>query len=51
MIQKAVNVGSEVMFSVQIENEVLEWNYIQLGTYLVSNAKEIEFVKIVKRVD
>ena len=47
MIQNAVNIGSESKFYVQIgDNEPEELNYIQLGTYLVSNTQNIESVKI-----
>jgi len=48
MIQNAVNIGSNVKFSVQIDNdEPDEFNYIQLGTYLVNNAEHIKIVKII----
>lgn len=50
MIQNAVNIGSESKFSVQIgDNEPSELNYIQLGTYLVSNVQDIESIKIILR--
>lgn len=48
MIQNAVNIGSESKFMVQISfEEYQEMNYIQLGTYLVSNAQNIERVDII----
>ena len=53
MIQKAVNIGSESKFNVVIlpndyngEEKGTEMNYIQLGTYLVSNEQNIESVII-----
>ena len=50
MIQNAVNIGSETKFEVRIgSGDITEMNYIQLGTYLVSNAQKIDFVKIVLR--
>lgn len=52
IIQGAVNLASESKFIVQIGgNEPTELNYIQLGTYLVSNAQDIESVKIILRDD
>jgi len=48
IIQDAINIGSESKFIVQIDdNESNELNYIQLGAYLVSNAENIESVKII----
>jgi len=50
IIQKAINIGSESKFIVQIDdNEPEELNYIQLGTYLVSNAEIIEIIKITEK--
>lgn len=52
IIQNAVNIGSESKFIVQIgDDEPTELNYIQLGMYLVSNAQDIESVKIIMRGD
>lgn len=52
MIQNAVDIGSSSIFLVQIgDNDPNELNYIQLGTYLVSNAKDIESVKIIMKDD
>ena len=50
LIQSAVNLGSTVKFTVQIDdNESEELNCIQLGTYLVANVRDIEIVKIVMK--
>ena len=47
IIQNAVNVGSETKFIVYVGDEdAIEWSYIQLGTFLVSNASNIESVFI-----
>ena len=47
VIQNAVNIGSETKFIVYVgDEEAKEWSYIQLGTYLVSNALNIESVLI-----
>ena len=52
VIQNAINIGSESKFYVQIGNdEIDELNYIQLGSYLVSNVENIKFVKIVIKDD
>jgi len=59
MIVNAVNLGSESKFNVVVlpngfdgEEGSVEMNYIQLGTYLVSNEQNIESVIIsLKEVD
>jgi len=47
IIQNAINIGSESKFIVQInDDKSSKLNYIQLGTYLVSNVENIEIIKI-----
>ena len=47
MIVKAVSIGAEVKFSVQVNSEeTREVSYIELGTFLVTNVDKIERVHI-----
>ena len=50
MLEKAVKVSAGIKFFVQInDEEIREVSYIELGTYLVSNANDIEKVHIKMR--
>ena len=47
MIEKAVQMGSVAKFRVSIGFEIREMNYIELGTYLVTNEQKIDEVNII----
>ena len=52
MLEKAVKVSADIKFMVQfnlngyMKEEATEMNYLELGTYLVSNAQKIDYVII-----
>jgi len=46
-IAHAIEIGSKVKFVVYIDVVSEDMTYLQLGTYLLTNAKRIECVKVV----
>ena len=51
ILEKAVNMGTEIKYIVYINNEEPQkLNYIQLGTFLVSKGENIKNIKITTKV-
>ena len=46
LIKEAIEIGSKSKYIVYIDEIPEEMTYIQLGTYLISNQENINFIKI-----
>jgi len=46
MLQTAIKIGTNIEYTINIDGIYEQMTYIQLGTYLISNANNIKEVKI-----
>ena len=46
MLQTAIKIGTNVKYNVVIDGIIEQMTYIQLGTYLISNADSIKEIEI-----